>query len=137
MAMSAWYAGKAIVELIDVDRLFSKVPDAEKAEDHKLLRDAASKFHEARRHWTTAASACRTVHELAPADERRLLELDIKTFEAASSGADQLAQEMERGILPPNRPVHSITALLRDQDVIAERRAVAYQGLPGHLPRNY
>lgn len=62
---------------------------------------------------------------------------DIEIFKKLAGGARDLAAEMEKGVLPPSTPVQQLTALMRDQDVTAERRARAYQGLPGHLPKDY
>lgn len=74
---------------------------------------------------------------LAGTAEGRLLKEDISIFQRLGRGARKLADKMQKGILPPNTPVHELTALMRDQDVMAERRARAYQGLPGHLPKGY
>jgi len=46
--------------------LFSKVSDAEKADDHRLLREAAGKFHQARRHWLTPCGTTRLEGMLSP-----------------------------------------------------------------------
>ncbi len=137
MAVSALYAGKALVELLDVDRLFSNVMRESKVEDFRLLKEAAGKFHESRGNWMAAAEACRSVQAMAPEGEKLLLEADIKTYRIIGDGLAELARQMEKEILPPSRLIHRITALARDQDVIAERRAEAYQGLPGHLPKDY
>jgi hypothetical protein len=124
--------------LLNVDRLFSKVPDKEKADDHKLLTQSASHLQNAAGHWDTAARACSIVAALvAQSAEGRLLQEDIQTFKTLASGARELATKMEKGVLPPSTPVHRLTSLMRDQDVMAERRSRAYQGLPGHLPQGY
>jgi hypothetical protein len=138
LAISQWYAGTALVELLDVDRLFSDVPDREKAEDFVLLKKSAGHLRQAAQHWETSSRECLTVANLvSETAEGLLLKEDIQTFQKLAQGALYLATEMEKGVLPPNTPVHALTALMRDQDVMAERRARAYQGLPGHLPANY
>lgn len=136
--MSSWYAGTALVELLDVDRLFSKAPARQKAPDHRLLKRSADHLRTAAAHWDTAQRACATVAALVKGSaEGRLLTEDISSFKRLAKGARQLAHRMDKGVLPPNTPVHQLTALMRDQDVMAERRARAYQGLPGHLPKGY
>lgn len=138
MGIAEVYAGKALVELVDVDRLFDrKVSKRDKVRETNLLGKAGARFRKANDHFTAAAAACLTVSKAAPDDEKLLLAEDIKAFKEIAKGISRLASSMERGILPPNEPIHGITAMIRDQDVIAERRAVAYQGLPGHLPKGY
>ena len=120
LAISSWYAGTALVELLDVDKLFSDAPEKDKTEDFRLLARTAGYLRSAAEHW-----------------EGLLLQEDIKISKALADGARDLATKMDKGVLPPNTPVHRLTALMRDQDVMAERRARAYQGLPGHLPKDY
>ena len=89
-------------------------------------------------HWDTTQIACDTVASVVSGTaEARLLREDVNIFRTLASGARELAAEMEKGILPPNTPVHKLTGLMRDQDVMAERRARAYQGLPGQLAEDY
>ena len=137
-AISSWYAGTALVELLDVDRLFSRVPDQEKGEDLRLLVQSAGHLRTAAEHWEQAERACATVASvLGDTAESRLLKEDIKAFGILARGARDLATQMDKGILPPNTPVHRLTAIMREQDSMAERRSKAYQGLPGHLPAGY
>lgn len=138
LAISSWYAGTALVELLDVDKLFSDAPEKDKTEDFRLLARTAGYLRSAAEHWDTAERACSRVASLvANSAEGLLLQEDIKIFKALADGARDLATKMDKGVLPPNTPVHRLTALMRDQDVMAERRARAYQGLPGHLPKDY
>lgn len=51
MAISAFYAAKAVVELINVDRLFSNASDQEKSPDLDLLKQLSTRFVESRTHW--------------------------------------------------------------------------------------
>lgn len=126
------------MELLDVDRLFSRVPDQEKGEDVRLLAQSAGHLRTAATHWEQALRACSVVASLlSGSGEGRLLQEDVKNFTELSRGARDLAERMDRGVLPPNTPVHRLTAIMREQDGIAERRARSYQGLPGHLPAGY
>lgn len=126
------------MELLDVDRLFSDASDKAKAKDYELLRRTAGHLQHAAEHWDTTQIACDTVASVVSGTaEARLLREDVNIFRTLASGARELAAEMEKGILPPNTPVHKLTGLMRDQDVMAERRARAYQGLPGQLAEDY
>jgi hypothetical protein len=138
LGISQWYAGTAIVEQLNVDRLFSDASDKAKAEDYVHLKKSARHLRQASEHWETASSACAAVAAMVAATaEGRLLKEDIEIFQKLTKGARDLASQMEKGVLPPSTPVHVLTGLMRDQDVMAERRARAYQGLPGHLPKGY
>jgi hypothetical protein len=137
MGAATFSNAKALVERINVDRFLETRDFEERTEDSMFLRLAADKLREAAWHWQEAASACEPVLELAPPGERELLSADIDTFLLIASEVGDLAALMDQGILPPNGPVHRVSEFVRHQEIIAERRAVAYQGLPGHLPRGY
>ncbi|MCH7575003.1 MAG: hypothetical protein IIA59_07735 [Candidatus Marinimicrobia bacterium] len=126
------------METLDVDRLFSKASKAEKTENYDILKNSADHLIKAADHWDIAHNACSTVASMVSnTAEGLLLQEDIGIFQTLAKGARSIAAEMQKGILPPNRPVHRLTSLMRDQDVMAERRARAYQGLSGHLPKDY
>jgi hypothetical protein len=124
--------------MVNVDRLFSQASDKEKAEEYVLLKQSGGHLRQAADHWDTAARNCAAVAAMVVGSaEGMLLKEDIEIFGKLTAGARDLAAQMEKGVLPPNTPVHKLTSLMRDQDVMAERRARAYQGLSGHLPKGY
>ena len=85
----------------------------------------------------TAFESCSLFKEWFPRERREEVTPDIDYFHEMDRSIGQVIATLSRGELPSLAQIHGISAAMREEDVVAERKAVALRGTAGHFPAGH
>lgn len=101
------------------------------------LDEAAAHFRSSRQNFETAASSCAFYQQWFPADRKEEVTPDIDHFKWMSERLTDLISKLEKRTLPSLSDIHTVSASLRNEMVVAERKGIAHRGTRHHFPAGH
>jgi len=91
-------------------------------------------LEQARKNFETAASSCAQYQLWYPAERREEVTPDIEYFKTMVYRLKVMIGRLVKQELPSLDDVHSISAAIRNEMIVAERKGLAHRGTRHHFP---
>jgi hypothetical protein len=126
--------GLADLEEIDAEAWFD---GKQTTESLKSLGLASSHFKASANNYSKAASACAVYQEWFPAERREEVTPDIEFFKRMVDLVGAVEKKLGSKSLPDLEEIHTISAAIRNEMVVGERKGLAHRGTRHHFPAGH
>jgi hypothetical protein len=126
--------GLAELEEVDAEAWFAgtktdgSLASVTKAIDH---------FSETQTHYRTAAAHCAQYQKWYPAERREEVTPDIDFFHQAIDYLEVIIGKLKQKSLPDLSEIHNLSAAIRNEAIVAERKGLAHRGTRRHFPAGH